>query len=257
MKKTYILVFIALFITLRTYSQSRQVPNLLYFDNAKYHFGFLLGTNQMLFTIKTADDFQNVMYYNNNTKQNMPDLNCDSARLYNVEGRPSFGFVIGIIGNMRMSEHFDLRLTPSLSFGERRLQYDLLIYNEDETPYLHRADKDIQSTYIDFPLFVKYKGDRMHNVRPYVFAGAKYMLDLASNAKKKEKENAGYVFLNRNDFYAFAGAGFDIYTAYFKFGVEASMSYGIIDVIKRNDQIYTLGIEKLSSKIFQLSFTFE
>jgi hypothetical protein len=35
------------------------------------------------------------------------------------------------------------------------------------------------------------------------------------------------------------------------------MSYGLFDLLQREDNIYTGGIEKLNSKVWQLSFTFE
>ena len=87
--------------------------------------------------------------------------------------------------------------------------------------------------------------------------GAKYALDLASNAKKKEDSNIVHVFIDRNDVYAHLGVGFDFYTSYFKFGTEIVMSYGIRDLIKRDKTIYTDAISKMQSKIFQINFTFE
>jgi hypothetical protein len=49
----------------------------------------------------------------------------------------------------------------------------------------------------------------------------------------------------------------DFYTTFFKFGIELKMSYGLMDILKRQGNIYTLPVEKLSSKLFLLSFTFE
>lgn len=94
-------------------------------------------------------------------------------------------------------------------------------------------------------------------MRPYILAGAKYAIDLASNAKKKEDSSVSYVFINRNDYYVLGGVGFDFYTAYPKIGVELTMSYGLFDILKRDKTIYTQSVDRLSSKIFQISFTFE
>jgi hypothetical protein len=104
---------------------------------------------------------------------------------------------------------------------------------------------------------VRFNGKRIHNVRPYVLAGGKYAIDLASNAKKKADNAAAYVFINRKDVYALGGVGFDFYTAYFKFGTEITMSYGLFDVLKRDNTIYTDAVDRMSSKMFQISFTFE
>ena len=247
---------ILLCFTSMAFSQSKQVPNKPDYDNAPYHFGFLLGINEMFFTIKTTPGYQHKFYYNNDSIQSIPDQNSEKANLYNVEAGPTFGFVIGIIGNLRLGEYFDMRFTPSLTFGERNLYYTLNNYYKSDTSILY-VTKNIQSTFVEFPLWVRFKGKRIHNVRPYIMAGAKYSMDLASNAKKKTDSNSAYVFINRKDVYALGGVGFDFYTAYFKFGTEISMSYGLLDILKRDNTIYTDAIDRMSSKIFQISFTFE
>ncbi len=259
MQKTKFLVLflIALSFTPNVLSQTKQVPNLLNFDNSPYHFGFLLGVNKMLFTIKTPENYKDIRYYNNLTSNSMPDLNSDSANIYNIESTPTYGFVIGIIGNLRMGNYFDLRFTPALTFGERYIDYDILNYYDSPTGVIQYESKNIQSTFVDFPLWIRFKGDRIHNIRPYILAGAKYSIDLASNAKKKSESNVANVFLDRNDIYGLGGVGFDFYTAYFKFGTEITMSYGIFNILKKDNTIYTKGIDRLSSKLFQISFTFE
>ncbi len=255
--KRYIIVCLMLCFSFKSFSQTKQVPNLLNFDNSPYHFGFLLGVNKMLFTIKTPENYKNIKYYNNAFSNSMPDLNSDSAYIYNIESTPTYGFVIGIIGNLRMGNNFDLRFTPSLTFGERYIDYDIYNYYESASGIMQYESKNIQSTFVDLPLWIRFKGNRIQNVRPYILAGAKYSIDLASNAKKKSESNAANIFLNRNDVNGLLGVGFDFYTAYFKFGTEVTMSYGIFDILKKDSTIYTKGIDRLSSKIFQISFTFE
>jgi hypothetical protein len=253
----FFILFLLLCFTGRAYSQSKQVPNKPDYDNAPYHFGFLLGINEMLFTVKTTPGYQNKTYYTNELEHPLPDQNSDSAKLFNVEAAPTLGFVIGIIGNLRLGEYFDMRFTPSLTFGERNMDYTIKNYNNSSTPEMLYVSKNIQSTFVEFPLWVRFKGKRIHNVRPYILAGGKYSLDLASNSKKKTENADANVFINRKDIYALGGVGFDFYTAYFKFGTEISMSYGLFDVLKRDNNIYTGAIDRLSSKIFQISFTFE
>jgi len=254
--QTY-LFLILLCLAGNVFSQSRQVPNKPEYDNAPYHFGFLLGINQMFFTVKTTPGYQYKFYYNNDTEQQIPDQNSDSANVFSVEASPTFGFVIGIVGNLRLGKYFDMRFTPSLTFGERNLDYTLKNYYRKTAPELLYVTKNIQSTFVEFPLWVRYKGKRIHNVRPYIMGGAKYSMDLASNAKKKADNSSAYVFINKKDIYALGGFGFDFYTAYFKFGTEISMSYGLFDILKHDETIYTGPIEKMSSKMFQISFTFE
>lgn len=233
-------------------AQKLKVRNLSNYDLAPYHFGFILGMNQMLFSIKTRPGFQDVSYYALQT----PDLYADSSKLYGLEHKPSLGFTIGIVSNLRINDQMDLRFVPSLSFGERNLEYSVLTHFDGEDN-LTLINKKLQSTFVELPLHLKYKGSRLNNIRPYWLIGGKYSIDLASDSKKKDESNNIYVALNRNDVYAEMGAGMDFYTTFFKFGIELKMSYGLMDILKRQGNIYTLPVEKLSSKLFLLSFTFE
>jgi outer membrane protein W len=156
-----------------------------------------------------------------------------------------------------------LQFVPSLAFGDRSINYDLETYRyrpgaKDPVQRITMIKK-IPSTYINFPFEIKYKAVRYNNFRPYLLAGAQYTLDLASQAKKREQKNRNekIVKFNQNDIYAEAGVGFDFYNEWFKFGLELKMMYGLTDVLTRENNIYTESIEKVSSKIFQVSFTFE
>jgi len=220
------------------------------YDQAPYHFGFILAVNQMNFTVKTKPDLSNTFY----SGTSIIDLNGDSARLLSVDAKPSLGFTIGIVSNLRLGNSFDLRFIPSLSFGQRNLHYSISIDTNSRTTSIN---KDIQSTFIDLPLMVKYKGKRIGNVRPYLIAGVKYSIDLGTQKKKKDSEENIRVDLVRDDTYAELGAGFDFYNYWFKFGTEIKMSYGLSNILKKDKSIYTQGIDKLTSKIFQLTFTFE
>jgi len=248
------IVFTAILVVLLppASAQRMRVRNLANYDLSPYHFGFILGMNQMLFSIKTNPGFQDVSYYALQT----PDLYADSSRLYGLQHKPSYGFTIGIVSNLRINDYMDLRFVPSLSFGERDLQYSVLTHFDGEEK-LVGINKKLQSTFVELPLHLKYKGSRLNNIRPYWLIGAKYSIDLASDSKKKGESNNLYVALDRNDVYAEMGAGMDFYTTFFKFGMELKMSYGLFDVLKRQGNIYTLPVERLNSKLFLLSFTFE
>jgi hypothetical protein len=254
--KIAILAILTLCLQIQVNGQHRKVRNLPGYDDAPYHFGFILGMNHMLFTIKPFPGFQDTKYYS--TSNQIPDVYADSGFLYGVGHNPNFGFTIGIVSNLRISDNLDLRFVPSLSFGERDIYYNMKTWFnsvEDAEPML--VTRKIQSTFVEFPLNLKYKGTRYNNTRPYWLAGARYSLDLASDSKVNRQNNDVSVVLQKNDLYAELGAGVDFYTTFFKFGIEAKMAYGLLDVLRRNETIYTKGIDKFHSKIFLLSFTFE
>lgn len=246
-------IMLAFLITCLQSSGQKRPMNLPTYDYAKYHFGFVLAINQMNFTVKINDNMSLMTL----DSLRSPDFFADSVRILGINASPTLGFTIGIISNLRLGKYFDLRFIPSLSFGERRLNYTFLRYKDDNTNIVE-FEKNITSTYVEFPLHIKYKSKRLNNVRAYVLAGGKYVIDLASTKSDKEEEkNNTLVKLNRNDVLAEVGVGFDFYNAWFKFGTEIKMSYGLTDLLKRENNIYTDGIDKLSSKIFQISFTFE
>lgn len=235
------------------HAQKRGVMNLPNYNNAPYHFGFSLAINQMDFSIKMADNFSKVTY----DSLQSPDVYADSMRLLNVNSDPTMGFTVGIVGNLRMGKYFDLRFVPSLSFGERYLDYAMLAYINNEPTYVE-VRKNITSAHVDFPLHVRYRSKRVHNFGAYVLAGAKYVLDLAATrAGKREEENETLVKLNKNDIAAEVGVGVEFYNGWFKLGIEVKMSYGLFNLLQEENNVYTGGIEDLRSKIWQLSFTFE
>jgi hypothetical protein len=249
--KTFVIaVFIIL--TFQSYAQQRKLENMPTYDYSRYHFGFILALNQMHFVIKPVDGYNFIMF--DSIAAN--EINADSAQIYSIENRPTIGFTVGIVGNLRLGNYWDLRLIPSLSFGERYLEYRFLKYR-DGNMELIEVEKNIPSTFIEIPLQLKYKSQRLNNFRAYVLGGVNYRIDLASQAKKDQDAAEVQVKLLRNDIYGEIGVGFDFYFEWFKFGTEAKMSYGMFDMLKREGNIYTDGIEKLRSKIFQLTFTFE
>jgi hypothetical protein len=171
-----------------------------------------------------------------------------------VESQPQSGFNLGIISNLRLGNHFDLRFLPTLSFGDRIINYTI---NYKDT-ISQVIKKSVESTYIDFPLLLKFKSSRMNNARVYVLGGFNYSIDLASQAKKKnEQKNEVMIKLLRNDYSFQIGVGADFYLTYFKFATELKMSYGFRDLIKREGNLFSNSIERLNSKILQISFLFE
>ncbi len=252
-----VIVFIILFITaLSSYSQVNKVPNLKLYDYEPYHFGFIIAANQMNFIIETKENLHQLYFKDKQLPQvDLPIYPVDSAMIYGIDPEATLGFAVGIVGDLRLGNYFNLRVVPSLSFGSRMINYDLRLYQDSDTiSFVSR--KKINSTFVEFPFYLKYKSKRWYNMRAYVFGGVKFSFDLASQAKKQEEDNYDPK-LYRSDTYGVIGAGLDLYMNWFKFGIEFNMSYGLRDILLREDNIYTGGIESLRSKIFMFTFTFE
>jgi outer membrane protein W len=250
------LLFLSLYLPFSGRAQKLAVLNMPGYDQELFHFGFVLGVNQSFITLKPIADMRTHSF----DSTYIPDILPlpDSAKVLSIESTPTPGFVISIVSNMRIGDHFDLRFIPSLTFGDRTIVYNIQTYRKSDTLTLN-ISKKVPSTYINFPIEFRYKAMRYNNFRPYVLVGAQYTIDLASQAKKREQRNRNekIVKFNQNDFYVEAGVGFDFYNEWFKFGVELKMMYGLTNVLKYENNIYTDSIDKINSKIFQLSFTFE
>ncbi len=234
--KVFIFTIVIFAFTLWTSNaQKVRVPNNPNYDLKKYHFGFMLGLNQMNFVIKPIENLK------------------PFDTLYGIESTAESGFNIGIVADLRLNEYMNLRFIPSLAFGERTLNY--FIKFNDQT--VSSVAKKVESTYIEFPLELKLRSQRMINTRAYVLGGAKYCIDLASQEKKKDDNDVYQIKLLKNDLQFEVGVGFDFYLVYFKLGTELKMCYGLNDLLIRENNVYTDGIQNLRTKMFQFSVTFE
>jgi len=200
------------------------------------HYGFVLGINSSNFVVDRVGDLK------------IRDT------IYTVESNAVSGLNLGILGNLRLGEYFDLRFIPTLSFGQRNLEYHF-IYS-DTLPHASHAQKKIESTYLEFPLELKYKSKRRNNYRVYVLAGYKYAIDMVSQAKINNKEK-DIVKLGKKDYGYEIGFGFDFYMTYFKFSPEVKMYTGQKNLLVEENTIFANPLEALYAKTFVVSFTFE
>ena len=216
-------------------AQLRPKPqNLVRYDNKKMHFGFTLGLNSLDFNIKHNDE---VMYQDS---------------LYVLQSNSQKGFNLGIVSNFRTGKYTDFRFVPAIVFGERRLLYSFA----DTNNVISTEMKAIEFTLLDFPFYVKYKSERYNNFRSYVLFGVKYSLDIAS---KKDIVNEDFIVLKLqpHDLTAEIGFGMDFYLEYFKFSPQIKVSAGIINLLTKDESVYTTSIKNLYTNGWILSFTFE
>lgn len=229
----YHIIIVFLLMGLNSLAQrNKKSQNLSRYDFQKIHFGFTLGINELNFNVKK----------NSNTITN------DSLK--NLYSKSQKGFNLGIVSNLRIGKYTDLRFVPALIFGERQLEYsfsDSLNTNEV---------KKIESTLIDFPIYIKYKSERYNNFRAFVIGGLKYSLDIASQSDIDD-EGQKLVKLKKNDLMGEVGFGLDFYLEYFKFSPQIKLSYGLINLLKSEDSVYSNSINRLSTNGWMLSFTFE
>ena len=231
----YLAIIILLFGGLNSRAQrNKRAQNLIQYDYKKLHFGFTLGINDLNFN----------MQKNSNTITN------DTLRTLNSKSQK--GFNLGIVSNLRLSKFTDLRFVPTLVFGERHLYYGFIDDQENNDEQIKR----IESTLIDFPIYIKYKSARYNNFRTYVIGGLKYSMDIASQ-DKIDDEGQEIVKLKKNDLMGEVGFGLDFYLEYFKFSPQIKLSYGLLNLLSKDESVYTQSLNKLTTNGWMLSFTFE
>ncbi len=222
------------------FSQKQRPKNESWYDDKPIHFGFSIGFNSMDFKI-TPDNY----YYTANS------LNPEVSRL-------NPGINIQIVSDLRLGSYFDIRFLPGVSFGQRNIRYYKIITKDSVV--LYNDQQRLESSFLEFPLLLKYKGERLNNVRPYVIGGLNYRHDLAGK-KEYDPEKQVYLRLKRSDLYYEMGAGLDFYLTFFKLSVELKMSNGLRDMLVRDpapgNPQYVNAIERLRSQIWVLAFHFE
>ena len=238
MKRNIIyIVFILAFslIHLNLSGQKQKPKNESWYDEKLIHFGFSLGFNAMDFNITPSQKY----------------LVSDS--LYPEVSKLNPGINIQIVTDLRPGKHMDIRFLPGVSFGQRNIRYykNKVLYNDQQR---------LESSFLEFPLLLKLKGDRMNNVRPYVIGGFNYRYDLAAK-KELDDSKPVYIRIKKPDLYYELGGGLDFYLPYFKLSIELKMSNGFRDVLVREispkHPEYGNAIEKMKSQIWIISFHFE
>jgi hypothetical protein len=200
------------------------------FANSWAHFGILMGYNRSEFRIKKNDRI----------------LNSDSLATANTMRGP--GFNLGIVSNLHLGRHWDLRFLPTMTFAERNITYD---------SYLDTSFRQtIESINLDIPLIFKFKSEPYKDMRLYVLGGLKYSFDLASNAESRNAEDI--VKIGRHNLSAEYGAGIEIYFPYFILAPEIRISQGLLDVhsLDRNLNFSNI-IDKLLTRSVVIVFNFE
>ena len=228
-------LFIILLVPFLAYSQNAKPLNLPKYDMVKLHFGMALGVNQMSAQVQLADNF----------------FSLDS--IYSSECNPQYGFNINIVSNFNLNKYFSVRFLPGLNFGQRNMEYVLYSHKTKE---FETKIMEIESTYLDFPILFQLKAARLNNFRAYVVAGLAYKLDLSSQ-KKVADEDKPRIRFRPNVFAYEVGVGTDFFLQFFKFSVEAKMSFGINDVLVRDDSQFSSSMKSVTPQMFNITVLFE
>ncbi len=228
-------IVVSLFVLLFAFSAQAQIKgtyNYLDFANKPYYFGITLAYNTSQYKVVQGKQF----------------ILSDSIK--SVESPRGPGFNLGIIGNLKVGRHFDFRLSPTLSFSDRKLEY-IMTENSGQT-----VTKRIDAVFVEAPFHIRYKSEPFNDIRLFVIAGVKYSFDVASNSRTRQA--ATLVKVAPSDFAIEYGFGVQVFFPYFIFSPEFKVSQGISNIlISDQDLIFSNVLDKLMSRTFTISFHFE
>lgn len=264
--KTVIYLVLALACINGAQAQRRKVMYLQTYDWAPYHFGFLLGTNYMTYNVTLQDNYQ---CFDRPASQlpadDRPEKPTEHTyRIIGIEPINNWrnvGISIGLIGDIRLGEFFNLRGIPTLSFGpHRNILYRWYLDNDSENVN-ETFSNDINSNFVEFPIQVKYRSKRYNNIAAYLIGDVNPRLYLTRKKLQLNQDEPALLQTNRGDVALEFGAGFDIYNQWFKMGIEIKMGFGLLNVLKTDDismnSLYNAPFKEVKNKQLQVSLTIE
>ena len=173
----------------------------------------------------------------------------DSLNSISSKSKP--GFAVGFLTRYRLTDHLEVRATPSLVFSDKGLSYKYVDATQD-------VDKQVQTTTLDFPISLKLKSDRIYNFRAYLLGGVKFSGAIGS---KKDESNIDLLDRSVKNVRSYtsyeAGFGFDIYFEYFKMSPEVKITNTFGNMLVPENHPFSSPISKLSLHTFMFSLYFE
>ena len=188
------------------------------------------------------------------------DYNFDYiSDTYDIQTEKSFGFNVGLIGNFRISDFFDIRFEPGLVMSNRNLVFNPAQFGEtDFNQNIHF--REIKSTYIHFPILLKISSKRVNNFKPYLLAGVSTALNLSSKENNVDDNSLGQFRTKKNVFFYEIGFGIDLYLEWFKFSPSIRGVFALTDEhVDDNNPVspWTSNIDFMKTSGILINFTFQ
>ncbi|MFP2996310.1 porin family protein [Spongiivirga sp. MCCC 1A20706] len=207
-----------------------QIINLENKDKDLLSWGYYLGFNQY--------DFK---------------FNYEEGQAEDILVNKSIGFNVGLVGEVRLNDYFDIRFEPGLYYTQRDLFFPGFTEQRDIL-------REVKSTYIHFPLLLKISTKRVNNFKPFIVGGVSTSVNLSSNEDNPDDNRSGNFRMKESTYYYELGFGIDFYLYYFKFtpsirGVFALNNELVPDADANSP--WTGNITKMATRGIFINFTFE
>ena len=249
MKRIITTLTIILVCSLSVVAQSdRRVQNKPYIDLRPLHVGILVGLNMQDIEFENVGP-QSITYEDGSIHEEL--IVCDADK-WNP------GFTVGVLGELRLTNHFSLRFTPQMHFGAKHLTFlNMKVLDEQGQPF--RQTQDLKNTYVSLPIDLKFAAPRWNTHRPYIMAGINPMINLTGS-------ESDMVRLKRYNTMIEIGLGCDFYLPFFKLIPELKFCFGLgnaLDTNHKNElrdanlRAYAGSVSSAQSKMIVLTFYFE
>ena len=220
------------FSNLHCQRNETKIENLQNFDKQQLHFGYYLGFNKYNYKL----DYK---------------LNPE----YETSIKANSGLNVGLVGDLRISDYFNLRFEPGLSTNKLDIVFN------DRSLFSKASDslRSIKSTYVHLPLLLKFSSKRINNYRPYIVGGISTSINLSSNQNSPEDNKNNVFRVKENNFYYELGVGIDFYLQYFKFSPSLRGVFSLKDELIPDDDLnspWTGNIKYFSTRGMFLNLTF-
>ena len=198
------------------------------FDKQRTHWGYFLGFNSYDFKF----DYLTVGK--------------------DIEVKSTTGFSVGLVGNLRLNDYFDLRFEPGFYTTQRNLTYPNI---EDSVDRL----REVKSSNLHFPLLLKFSALRAGDIKPYLVGGFSRTLNLGSNANAQDDNYSNRFRMKKWTSNYEIGFGVDLYLEYFKFSPSIRGVFGMGDELIRDNNPnspWTGNIQSMKTRAIFINFTF-
>ena len=231
-----------------TAQMTRKIQHKPYIDLRPMHFGILVGMNLQDLELENVGPQMITLEDGTTTEETIV---CDADR-WNA------GFSVGVMADLRLSQHLNVRFSPTMHFGAKHLTFKSLTETDQEGRQIETT-QDMKNTYISLPIDLKFSAERWNNSRPYIMAGINPTLNLTSKSQE-------YIQLKRTDLFLEVGLGCDLYLPFFKLIPELKFCYSLRDALDHdhaselqdiNQWKYTNAVSRGCSKMIVLTFYFE
>ena len=248
MKRISLIIFCTILALASAWAQERTVENRPYTDLRPFHFGVLVGTHVQDLELQNVGP-QTIV--NEDGTQREVLISADQDRF-------DAGFNVGVLGELRLTQHLQLRMAPAMYFGSRHITFHNF-KEQDVNGNALECYQTLKTAYLSTAVDLIFAAPRFNNHRPYVMMGINPMLNLSSKSND-------YLRLKKYDTFVELGAGCDFYLPFFKLRPELKFMFSLMNTLddKHASRLenksmlpYTLSVKEARSKMIVLTFYFE